>query len=129
MQTDQAGRKSPRFQGADEVFALKKSPPFLIGSSVPHSMSFDNFLSLGTCLEQWMYASSTSITTQSQAGEAPWPSDSWGTGKAALSTILAVPLTCSPIVVSKKSRKSKPRRAFSTRLPMDAITPFPRYSG
>src|SRR5918996_589622 len=45
------------------------------------------------------------------------------------SRIRAVPLRCSPMRSWSKSRKTMPTWGFSRRLPSEAMTPLPRYSG
>src|SRR5271167_4836154 len=42
---------------------------------------------------------------------------------------MALPLTCSPMVASKKSMKIRPMCGFSEMFPRLARTPLPRYSG
>ena len=68
------------------------------------------------CFEQWIYASSTFTMTQRSGFRHPPTAISWRTSsgtsglfsKAAFSMISALPLTCKPTVLSKKSTKIIP---------------------
>ena len=116
--------------------ALKTSP-----ARRPVSASTGACWSIGMCLEQWMYASSIETTTQRSGvfltsgtsgiavANGSRSKSGANAATASLSTIVAVPLTCRPTAVSKKSTISSPTYGFSEMFPIDAITPLPLYSG